>query len=304
VSASRQLGVGYTAGTVPIAFIAFDFDPLVRILDDVVVRWQTLALAAVIAACLVAAGAMARRARLRDDDLLFIAIGAVPGAVLLGRVGYGLAHLDAFGADPFRLLDPSVGGLDLAAGVVGGVLAGAYVASLLESPIGRWAHVVALPVLVAIGAGKLTMVLGGSGQGLPSDAAWATAFFGPGPWGSLAPALPSNPSQAYEGLATLGYAVILAVAAGLGATGRADGRLLLFAIAGWSFLRAGVSMTWRDPAVLGPLGASGVLAVAVGIGTVAILIGVLVGARRDAGGATEPASVEPGRPDVEIPTRS
>ncbi len=215
MSASRHPGVGYTAGTVPIAVIAFDFDPLVRILDDVVVRWQTLALAAVIAACLVVAGVMARRGSLRGDDLLFIAIGAVPGAVILGRVGYGLAHLDAFGTDPFRLLDPAVGGLDLAMGVVGGVLAGAYVASLLESPIGRWAHVLALPLLVAIGAGKLTMVLGGSGQGSPSDAAWATAFLGPGPWGSLAPALPSHPSQVYEGVATLGYAVILAVRGGV-----------------------------------------------------------------------------------------
>ncbi len=304
MSASRHPGVGYTAGTVPIAVIAFDFDPLVRILDDVVVRWQTLALAAVIAACLVVAGVMARRGSLRGDDLLFIAIGAVPGAVLLGRIGYGLAHLDAFGADPFRLLDPSAGGLDLAMGVVGGVLAGAYVASLLESPIGRWAHVLALPLLVAIGAGKLTMVLGGSGQGSPSDAAWATAFLGPGPWGSLAPALPSDPSQVYEGVATLGYAVLLAVAAAYGAIGRADGRLLLVAIAGWSFLRAAVSVTWRDPAVLGPLGAAGVLAAAIGIGAVVLLIGVLAAARRDADGAGDRAPAGSRGPDVEVPTRS
>jgi prolipoprotein diacylglyceryltransferase len=304
VSASRHRGVGYTAGTVPIAFIAFDFDPLVRILDDVVVRWQTLALAAVIAACLVVAGVMARRARLRGDDLLFIAIGAVPGAVLLGRVGYGLAHLDAFGTDPLRLLDPSVGGLDLAMGVVGGVLAGAYVASLLDAPVGRWAHVLALPLLIAIGAGKLTMVLGGSGQGLPSDAAWATAFLGPGPWGSLAPALPSDPSQAYEGVATLGYALILAVAASFGATGRADGRLLLVAIAGWSFLRAAVSVTWRDPAVVGPLGVAGVLAAAIGVGAVVLLIGVLAAARRGAGGGGDPATAGSGSLDAEIPTGS
>lgn len=288
----------------PIAVIAFDFDPLIRILDDLVVRWQTLALAAVIAACLVVAGVMARRGSLRGDDLLFIVIGAVPGAVLLGRIGYGLAHLDAFGADPLRLLDPAVGGLDLALGVVGGVLAGAYVASLLDAPIGRWAHVLALPLLIAIGAGKLTMVLGGSGQGLPSDAAWATAFLGPGPWGSLAPALPSHPSQVYEGVATLGYAAVLAVAAAYGATGRADGRLLLVAIAGWSFLRVVVSMTWRDPAAVGPLGAAGAMAAAIGIASVVLLIGMGARARRDAGDGADPVPGGPGRSDAEIPTRS
>ena len=281
----RPVRVEYTAGTVPIAVIAFDFDPLVRILDDVVVRWQTLALAAVIAACLAVTGLMARRAGLRGDDLLFIAIGAVPGAVILGRIGYGLTHLDAFGPDPLRLLDPATAGLDLAAGVVGGILAGAYVASLLEAPVGRWAHVIALPLLVAIGAGKLTMVLGGSGQGMPSDAAWATAYLGPGPWGSLAPALPSNPAQAYEGLGTLVIALILAVVAGFGAlgirtSGRRDGRLLLVGIAGWCLLRAAVSVTWRDPAVIGPLGAAGALALAIGIGAIVLLVGGLIGARR------------------------
>ena len=36
--------------TVPIAVIAFDFDPLLRLAEGLVVRWQTLALAAAIAA--------------------------------------------------------------------------------------------------------------------------------------------------------------------------------------------------------------------------------------------------------------
>lgn len=284
-------GVGYTARTVPIAVIAFDFDPLVHLLGDLVVRWQTLALAAVIAACLVVAGIMGRRASLRGDDLLYIAIGAVPGAVILGRLGFGLAHLDAFGADPLRLLDPTVGGLDLAAGVVGGVLAGAYVASLLGASIGGWAKVAALPLLVAIGAGKLTMVLGGSGQGSLADLAWATAYLGPGPWGSLAPELPSHPAQAYEGIATLGWAVLLAIAAGGWVIGRHDGRLLLIGIAGWAFLRAAVSVTWRDPPVVGPIGAAGILALAIGIGALVILAAGLIGARGRANSdlGTDPA---------------
>ena len=87
-----------------------------------------------------------------------------------------------FGSDLSALFDPARGGLDLAAGVLGGLLTGTYVASLLGAPVGRWAHLLALPVLILLGAGKLTMVLGGSGQGLPFDGTWATAYFGPGPW--------------------------------------------------------------------------------------------------------------------------
>ena len=72
----------------PIAVIAFDFDPLLHLAEGLVVRWQTVALAAVIAAALIAAGWIARRVDLRPDDLLFIAVGIVPGAVIGGRLGY------------------------------------------------------------------------------------------------------------------------------------------------------------------------------------------------------------------------
>ena len=288
----------------PIAVIAFDFDPLLRLTDDLVVRWQTLALAAVIAACLAVAGLIARRTELRADDLLYIAVGAVPGAIILGRVGYGLDHLGAFAGDPVRLLDPGAGGLDLAAGVVGGVLAGAYVAALLGSSVPRWSHLAALPLLVAIGAGKLTMVLGGSGQGIPSDAAWATAFLGPGPWGSLAPHIPSTPSQALEGVAALAWAVLLVALTRIPVVGRPDGRLLLIAIAGWAFVRTAISTTWRDQAVVGQLGAAGLLSLAIGVGAVGVLVAVVAGsARRPATATTAVNDGDPAWPDPEARTR-
>ena len=93
--------------------------------------------------------------------------------------------------------------------MLGGLLSGAYVASLLGAPVGRWAHLLAIPVLILLGAGKLTMVLGGSGQGLPFDGTLGDRLPRTGPWGSLAPDLPSHPSQAYEGIGTLLVATIL-----------------------------------------------------------------------------------------------
>ena len=100
-------------------------------------------------------------------------------------------------------------------------------ASLLGASVGRWLHIAAAPLLFALGAGKLAMVLTGTGQGVPSDAAWATAYLGPGPWGSLVPALPSVPSQALEGIATLGILALLTLVLMIGAFGRRDGRAVL-----------------------------------------------------------------------------
>src|SRR5687768_11991891 len=271
VSASRQVR-GYTAGTVPIAVIAFDFDPLLRLGDGLVVRWQTVALAAVVAACLVVAGLLARRASLRPDDLLYIAVGAVPGAVIGGRIGQLAIVPEAFQAGSLSLLDPGIGGLELGLGVVGGSLTVVYVGKLLGAPVGRWAHTLALPLLVALGGGKLAMALGGSGQGLPLDALWATAYLGAGPWGSLAPELASHPAQLYEGIASLVLAAML-ILGGVGSgSGAKDGRLLLIAVGAWAAVRAAVSVTWRDPAALGPFPVGGVLAAGIVVGAAIALV--------------------------------
>src|SRR4029450_14136876 len=113
-----------------------------------------------------------------------------------------------FGAHPGAILDPGVGSLELGLAVVGGALTGGIVAALLDGDVGRWFHVSALPLLLAIGAGKLAQVLGGTGQGQPWAGSWATAYLGDGRGGSLAPALPSHPSQAYGGIAALALLVV------------------------------------------------------------------------------------------------
>jgi phosphatidylglycerol:prolipoprotein diacylglycerol transferase len=209
---------------------------------------------------------------LRPDDLLFIVLAAVPGAVLGGRLGYGLLHLDYYAAHAGAILDPGQGSLELGLAIVGGALTGGWAARLLGEPVGRWFHVAALPLLVALAVGKLAMALGGSGQGMPSDLPWATAYLGAGPWGSLAPELPSHPAQLYEALATV---VVLVGAIGLltsGAFARRDGRLFVAVLAGWAVARTVIAATWRDAPVLGPLLADQLLSIVIAGTCVAILL--------------------------------
>jgi phosphatidylglycerol---prolipoprotein diacylglyceryl transferase len=269
---------------VPIALIALEFDPFLR-LGDRLVRIETIVLAAGVLAALLIAARIARRTpadgggvtlepgeNLRPDDLLFLVLAAVPGAVVGGRLGYALLHLDYYTIHPGAILDPGQGSLELGLAIVGGALTGGLAARLLGEPVGRWLHVAALPVLAAIAVGKLAMALGGSGQGLPSNMPWATAYLGAGPWGSLGPELPSHPAQIYEAAAT---AVVLAAAVallGTGAFARRDGRLFVAAIAGWALARTLVAATWRDAPVLGPLLAGQLLSIAIAAGCVALLL--------------------------------
>jgi prolipoprotein diacylglyceryltransferase len=248
---------------VPIAVLTFGFDPIAHPFGDVAVRWGVLALAGVLIASLLLTWVLARVAELRVDDLAFIAIGAVPGAVVGGRLGYALLHWDYYGSRTGAIADPAVGSLELGLGVLGGVLTAGYVARLLGAPVGRWLHVATGPLLLVLGAGKLTLVLTGAGQGAPSDAAWATAYSGPGPWGSLAPSLPSLPSQAFEGIATLILLTGLTLVLMAGVFERRDGRAFFLGLGAWGLLRAVISSSWRDQPVALGLNAGGLIAILV-----------------------------------------
>lgn len=247
----------------PTAVLTFAFDPLLRIGDSASVRIETLVLAAVLLAGLLlaarigsltpAVGPYVPAPGLRRDDLLFIVVGAVPGALLGGRLGYVLDHLDFYRANPGLVVDPSQGGFGLTLAVPLGILTGAIIAWLIGAPVARWMHAAALPLLFVLGAGKVAGMFGASGQGLPSDLPWATAYVGPGPWDSLAADVASHPAQAYEAILVLVAIGGLILAHRLEVVARRDGAALFVALGLWAVARFVVAFTWRDAAVLGPL---------------------------------------------------
>jgi phosphatidylglycerol:prolipoprotein diacylglycerol transferase len=258
----------------PLATITLAFDPVVR-LGDLEVRAETVVIAIVLLAGLLLAARIGRLTPqpgpyvpsppLRLDDVPFLVLGIVPGAVLGGRLEYVLLHADYYGAHPAAIVDPAQGSLALALGVVGGLLGGVIIARLVGAPTSRWMHAGILPLLFVLAAGKLAGVLAADGQGMPSDLPWATAYAGPGPWGSLAADVASQPSQVYEALATMLVLAVLALALHLGAFGQKDGSAMLAGVALWALARGVVVFTWRDVAVAGPLRAEHlVLAVVIG----------------------------------------
>ena len=267
-----------------LAAIVLDFDPYLHV-GDSAVRWETLAVAGAILAGIVLAALVAGRTpgedlligegdlpaaepdepwHLRRDDLLFIVLGAVPGAVVLGRLGYGLLHLGYYVQDPRALLDPGQGSLELTLAVVGGPLTGIYVAALLDAPVRRWLHVAIVPVLLVLALGKASEALGGSGQGAASSVSWATAYLPPGPWGSLGAEIPAHPAQLYEAAMTGVVILVVVAAARLSGLRRADGRLYALGIGLWALGRGLVASTWRDEDVALGLNAAQLICLLVG----------------------------------------
>lgn len=301
----------------PLALITFDFDPLLR-LGTLTIRWQTIGVTLALFAALTVAALMApdvrsqrpffrRREpdlrplfpdapkveqtrpvrRLRLDDMLLILAGIVPGAVLGGRLFHALDFWPYYASQPLKLADPTVGSLSLLGAVLGGILTAAYVARMIEAPVRRWADAAAVPMLIALGLGKLAQLLGGSGQGLPFDGAWAVAFTGAGPWVSANAQVPSHPAQVYEGLWLLAGIPLLLLVAGRRFQPLRVNRLVawadrsahvgaLFAGAlGWFLLgRLVVGYFWRDEAIVGGLNVEQTLAL-ISLMVTALLYGVI-----------------------------
>lgn len=255
------------------AVIQLAFDPVLRLSDTASVRYETIGLAVVLFLGLLIAARIGSLTPavvpyvpapgLRMDDLVFCVVGAVPGAIVGGRLGAVLDHVGYYMANPAAIIDPAQGGLTLTLAVPFGIFTGAVIARLLGAPVARWLHATALPLLFVLAAGKLVGVLGATGQGTPSSLAWATAYTGPGPWGSLGADIASHPAQVYEAvLVTIAIAGLIA-ASRLEVVARLDGAAMFVALGLWAVARFLVGFTWRDPAVLGPLRAEQVLALLV-----------------------------------------
>ena len=310
-----------------VGVIELAFDPYVQ-LGELAIRWQTIGLTLAILVGLgfialvdgylggveraprgaepaderptperVGPNSAAGAGRLRLDDLGYIVLGAVPGAVVGGRLVHGLSFWEAYAADPLSLFDPAVGTLSLLGAVLGGAISAAYVARVVGAPIRRWADAAALPLLLTLALGKLAQLLGGSGQGAPWDGPWAVAFVGAGPWISPSPEVPAHPAQVYEALWLLcGLPLFVRWLGPRRATEnvgsvftrlreRERGGQLFGAAIGWFVLgRFLVSFSWRDDAILGPLNAEQAVSLAVFIGGAIgafLLRGSIVGRDRE-----------------------
>jgi phosphatidylglycerol---prolipoprotein diacylglyceryl transferase len=284
------------------AVITFAFDPVLRFGDGASVRIETIALALVLLAGLIMAAWIGRLTPavgpyvpapgLRADDLIFIVVGAVPGAVIGGRLGYVLIHLDYYSSHAAAIIDPSKGGLELTLAVPVAIITGAMIARLVGAPVARWMHAVSFPLLFVLAAGKLVGVLGANGQGSAADVPWATAYTGAGPWDSIAADVPAHPAQVYEAILLLVAIVALAIGyARFDVIARRDGGALFAAVGLWAVARFEVAFAWRDHAILGPLSTEQVL-----LGLVATLaaIGLFERARAPLQAPVEPeAAVGP-----------
>lgn len=124
------------------------------------------------------------------DDLFFY---CTLGVILGGRLGYATFYEPSLWSDPAALVAVWHGGMSFHGGLIGTVIAMAYVSWRGKLPFIRVTDYVAVNVPFGMMFGRIANFINGELWGRPAgpDVPWAMVFPGAGP-------LPRHPSQLYE----------------------------------------------------------------------------------------------------------
>ncbi len=181
-----------------LASIAYpDIDPVVFAVGPFAVRWYGLAYVAgfILAALIMRALDKRWRVGLSTDDVLDIVLVAVIGLLAGGRLGYVLFYgAGSYWSDPLSIFAFWDGGMSFHGGLVGILLAGAFIARRKGVPALRLFDMGAVGAPIGLFFGRIGNFINGELWGRPTDVPWGMVF-------PRAPGdLPRHPSQLYEAL--------------------------------------------------------------------------------------------------------
>jgi phosphatidylglycerol:prolipoprotein diacylglycerol transferase len=173
-----------------------DIDPVAFAIGPLAVRWYGLMyLAGFAAAWWFGARRISRGqaplTRMQFDALVFV---SMLGVILGGRLGYVLFYNPSyFAANPQEIVATWQGGMSFHGGLLGVMLAAAFVARRQKVDYLRLMDFVAPLVPLGIAAGRLGNFINGELYGRITDLPWGMVFRAPG-----AGDLPRHPSQLYQ----------------------------------------------------------------------------------------------------------
>lgn len=192
------------------AAIVIDIDPVLFAAGPVTIRWYGLMISVALLAGIILAMREAARRGVSEDDVLFVALWAVPAAVVGARLFHVIDAWQYYANNPLQALAIQEGGLAIYGGLAGGLAGGALAAR--QRGILSWGllDMVAPSMILGQAIGRIGCFINGDHQGPPTNLPWATSYVNPA---SLAPdSLPRHPAQLYEmlfDLAVLGLLLLL-----------------------------------------------------------------------------------------------
>ena len=132
----------------------------------------------------------AKRVGISEDDVLNIAIIAIPVAIICARLYYVIFSWDYYSQNPSGIFNISGGGLAIHGGLIGGILTGFIYAKVKKLDFFKTADAVMVGMPLAQAIGRWGNFINGEAHGGPTSL----------PWGIMVDGVKVHPTFLYESI--------------------------------------------------------------------------------------------------------
>lgn len=199
----------------------------------------------------------AKRLKIKEDDILNIAIIGIPCGLIGARVYYVIFNWSYYAGNISEILNFRGGGLAIHGGLIGGILAGFIYAKVKKLNFFKLADCVVLGIPLAQAIGRWGNYLNQEAHGGPTDL----------PWGIMVDGIKVHPTFLYESIWDLGVFIFLML---FRKKQKYEGQILVFYITLYSIGRFFIEGLRTDSLMLGPLRMAQVISL------VFIILGVIL----------------------------
>ncbi len=163
------------------------------------VMWYGVLMAVAMILCVTIALREGKRVNISEDDLLNLAIVAIPSGLLCARLYYVVFNWSWYSNNLSEILNFRGGGMAIHGGLIGGLLAGFIYTKVKKIDFFKMADTVIIGMPLGQAIGRWGNYINGEAHGGPTDL----------PWGILVDGVKVHPTFLYESIWNLGVFVFL-----------------------------------------------------------------------------------------------
>jgi len=163
------------------------------------VMWYGILMATGMLAAVIIALKESKRVGINEDDVINIAIIAIPVGLICARIYYVVFNWDYYAGDIIAMINVRGGGLAIHGGLIGGILAGFLYTKYKKMNFFKTADAVMLGMPLAQAIGRWGNYINGEAHGGPTNL----------PWGIMVDGMKVHPTFLYESIWNLCIFVFL-----------------------------------------------------------------------------------------------
>ena len=197
----------------------------------------------------------AKRVGISEDDVLNLAICAIPCGVLGARLYYVIFNWSFYSQNPSQILNFRGGGMAIHGALIGGILAGFIYTKIKKINFLKMADIALIGMPLAQAIGRWGNYINGEAHGGPTDL----------PWGIMVDGVKVHPTFLYESIWDLGIFIFLWIFRN---KKEYEGQIAIFYIILYSLGRFFIEGLRTDSLMIGPFRMAQVISLVVVIGVI------------------------------------